>query len=148
MTHPLPKTLFHLAFPIGNIPDTKTFYINGLGCIAGRESKGAIILNLSDTQLVGHVTTAPLTPQPGIYPRHFGLVFTQAEDFQALHDRAISQSLTFYQTEKCRFPSTPLEHRTFFLIDPFHNLLEFKHYTNPNAIFGEVTQTQIGDRTD
>jgi hypothetical protein len=44
-----------------------------------------------------------------------------------------------------RFPDTPLEHHTFFLEDPFDNLLEFKHYSNPDAVFGARDQTQIGD---
>jgi extradiol dioxygenase family protein len=139
-------TIFHLAFPIGNISDAKAFYIDGLGAVAGRESPNALILNLAGTQLVGHVTPEALPPQRGIYPRHFGLVFTQLMDYRALHDRAVAHNLKFYQPERQRFPGTPLEHWTFFLADPFDNLLEFKHYTNADAIFGELGQTQIGDR--
>jgi hypothetical protein len=55
--------------------------------------------------------------------------------------------LTFYQQPKLRFPDSPLEHRTFFLQDPFYNLLEFKFYRQASAIFGEVELAQIGDRT-
>jgi hypothetical protein len=44
-----------------------------------------------------------------------------------------------------RFPNSPLEHRTFFLIDPFTNLLEFKYYAHPEAIFGCQEYAQIGD---
>jgi uncharacterized protein len=139
-------TIFHLAFPIGNIPDAKAFYIDGLGAVAGRASPNALILNLAGTQLVGHITSEELKPQRAIYPRHFGLVFTQLADYRALYDRALSHDLNFYQPERQRFPGTPLEHWTFFLEDPFYNLLEFKHYSNPEAIFGELGQTQIGDR--
>jgi uncharacterized protein len=138
--------IFHLAFPIANIAEAKAFYVDGLGCVVGRESLSAIILNLRGTQLVGHVTQETLKPQRGIYPRHFGLVFLQEVDYQDLLDRAIGQSLTFYQAEKRRFIGTPLEHRTFFLEDPFYNLLEFKYYMNQAAIFGEVGTAQIGDR--
>jgi uncharacterized protein len=138
--------IFHLAFPIANIAEAKTFYVDGLGCELGRESLGAVILNLRGTQLVGHVTQETLQPQRGIYPRHFGLVFLQAADYQDLLDRAIARSLVFYQSEKRRFTGTPLEHRTFFLEDPFYNLLEFKHYVNANAIFGETSLAMIGDR--
>jgi extradiol dioxygenase family protein len=45
-----------------------------------------------------------------------------------------------------RFPGTPLEHHTFFLEDPSHNLLEFKHYVRESAIFGETEISTIGDR--
>jgi uncharacterized protein len=146
MNTELPKTLFHLAFPIGDVTIAKQFYVDGLGCALGRETADAVILNLYGTQLVGHVTREPLTPQRGIYPRHFGVVFTQLADFQALHDRAIAQELTFYQSQKQRFIGTPLAHHTFFLIDPFHNLLEFKHYAHPEAIFGTRDWGEIGDR--
>jgi uncharacterized protein len=141
----VPSTIFHLAFPIGNIADAKTFYCDGLGCAVGRETKSAIILNLAGTQLVGHVTPEKLSPQRGIYPRHFGLVFMQALDFQAILDRAWAQNLNFYQTDRTRFPGTVLEHRTFFLEDPFYNLLEFKYYVNQQAIFGAVDYAEIGD---
>ncbi len=140
--------VFHLAFPIGNVADAKAFYVDGLGCELGRESHQAVILNLYGTQLVAHVTREPLVPQQGIYPRHFGLVFNAEADWQALHDRAAAKGLTFYQAAKRRFPDTPLDHQTFFLQDPFHNLLEFKYYHNPNAIFGEREQGQIGDRVE
>jgi uncharacterized protein len=139
------KVIFHLAFPIENIPATKKFYIDGLGCIAGRETNSSIILNLYGHQLVAHITKEQLSIQTGIYPRHFGIVFTILTDWQALLDRSIAQELKFYQSAKHRFPGEITEHRTFFLIDPFANLLEFKYYTHPAAIFGAQEFTQIGD---
>jgi hypothetical protein len=144
----MPTAIFHLAFPIANVAEAKSFYVDGLGCELGRESRDAVILNLYGTQLVAHVTREPLVPQQGIYPRHFGVVFATVAEWQALYDRAQAKGLTFYQAAKRRFPNTPLDHQTFFLQDPFHNLLEFKYYRNPNAVFGEREQTQIGDRPD
>lgn len=139
-------TLFHLAFPVGNIPDTKTFYAEGLGCRVGRENAKSVILDLYGHQLVAHVTDEPLKPQRGVYPRHFGLVFTAKADWEALRERAEVKQLCFYQQPKRRFPGTELEHCTFFLEDPFYNLLEFKFYCYPTAIFGEKEFVQIGDR--
>ncbi|MBD1909610.1 MULTISPECIES: VOC family protein [unclassified Leptolyngbya] len=140
-------TIFHLAFPINNIAKAKQFYVLGLGCQVGRENSHSIILNLRGHQIVGHMTKDPLTPQRGIYPRHFGLIFTVEEDWEALLERSQQQNLTFYETSKERFVGSPLEHRTFFLEDPFHNLLEFKFYRYPAAIFGEAEFAQVGDRT-
>jgi len=139
-------TLFHLAFPVTDILRTKQFYADGLGCDVGRETKDSVILNLYGHQIVAHVTNEPLMPQPGIYPRHFGLVFTQETDWEQLLARAQAQHLTFYQQPKHRFPDSPLEHRTFFLQDPFSNFLEFKFYRHTSAIFGEHGYGQIGDR--
>lgn len=136
--------LFHLAFPVGDIPTAKQFYIEGLGCEPGRETASSLILNLHSHQLVAH-TADDLSPQRGIYPRHFGLIFLAEDDWETLLRRAKDQGLKFYQAEKHRFPGTPLEHRTFFLEDPFYNLLEFKFYRFPSAIFGEVELALVGD---
>ena len=144
MEPPTSSVLFHLAFPVTNIPATKAFYVDGLGCQAGRESLNSVILNLCGHQIVAHVT-ADIEPQKGIYPRHFGLVFLNEDDFEALLNRALEKGLKLYQQPKRRFPDSSLEHRTFFLEDPFYNLLEFKYYCNPKAIFGEVAHSQVGD---
>lgn len=138
--------LFHLAFPVSDIEQTKDYYGKGLGCDIGRETRQAVILNLYGHQLVAHLTDEPLTPQRGIYPRHFGLIFTVEADWQALCDRAQQQQLQFYQQPKRRFPGQVTEHRTFFLQDPFYNLMEFKFYAHPEAIFGSHELAQIGDR--
>ncbi|NEQ53450.1 MAG: glyoxalase [Leptolyngbya sp. SIO3F4] len=137
--------LFHLAFPVSNIPDTKQFYVEGLGCQPGRESPSALILNFQGHQLVAHVTRHKLSAQGSIYPRHFGLVFDSETAWEALAERAKSKNLSFYQKPNRRFIGSPLEHCTFFLEDPFHNLLEFKYYCYPSAIFGESEHSQVGE---
>lgn len=138
--------LFHLAFPVSDLEQTKEYYGNGLGCKIGRESRHAVILNLYGHQLVAHLTKEQLTPQKGIYPRHFGLVFTAEADWDALLKRVQQQQLPFYEEPKLRFPGLVTEHRTFFLQDPFYNLMEFKVYHHSEAIFGGREFAQIGDR--
>lgn len=142
------KVLFHLAFPVLDIPSTKAFYVDGMGCLAGRESENSIILGLYGHQLVAHVINQPgmLTEQSGIYPRHFGLVFHHEKTWMVLLERAQERRLKFYQKPKIRFVDTPLEHRTFFLVDPSHNILEFKYYRFESAILGETEYHEIGDR--
>ncbi len=139
-------TLFHLAFPVSDIAQTKEFYGTGLGCEVGRENANSVILNLYGHQLVAHLTHEPLMPQRGVYPRHFGLVFSAIEDWEGVLERSQRQGLKFYQQPKQRFVGSPLEHCTFFLEDPFYNLLEFKFYRYSSAVFGEVGFSQIGDR--
>lgn len=138
--------LFHLAFPVTDIEQTKQFYGNGLGCELGRESRHALIMNLYGHQLVAHRTQEPPTPQKGIYPRHFGLIFTAESDWETLLDRAREHELSFYEEPRTRFPGQLAEHRTFFLQDPFHNLMEFKFYRHQEAIFGGRELTAVGDR--
>ncbi|BAY18319.1 glyoxalase/bleomycin resistance protein/dioxygenase [Nostoc sp. HK-01] len=141
------QPIFHLAFPVSDIQQTKAYYVDGLGCIPGRENPHALILNLYGHQLVAHTTKEILTRQRTIYPRHFGLIFTQESDWENLLNKAQLHQLLFREEAKDRFVGSPLEHRTFFLEDPFYNLLEFKYYRYPEAIFGSYEYTQIGDRS-
>ncbi len=139
------KAIFHLAIPINNVATAKQFYAEALKCQVGRENKTAVIFNFYGTQLVAHVTQEPLIRQTGIYPRHFGLILPTESDWQQICDRAVAQQLSFYEKPKLRFPQQLLEHQTFFLEDPFYNLLEFKYYRHEKVIFGGSELTQIGD---
>jgi uncharacterized protein len=142
-----PTPIFHLAIPIADVPTAKTYYCDGLGCIAGRETETAIILNFYGHQVVAHMTETPLTPQKGIYPRHFGLIFPVESDWDELEARVRRQELDFFVQPKQRFPGEITEHKTFFLEDPFYNLLEFKFYRHWQAVFGSREMTAIGDRS-
>ena len=142
------KILFHLAFPVTDLAATKQFYVEGLGCELGRESESAVTLGLAGHQLVAQLTSQKLERQQGIYPRHFGLVFTSEKDWQALVERAKAKGLKFYQEPRRRYLGTKIEHLTFFLEDPSHNLLEFKHYAHDTAIFGERDFADVGDKDE
>ena len=113
------QTLFHLAFPVTDIAQTKAYYVDGLGCIPGRENPHALILNLYGHQLVAHITKELLTSQRGIYPRHFGLIFTSEQDWEDLLVRAQDQHLLFREEPKHRFVGSPLEHGYFLFRRPF-----------------------------
>ena len=142
------SVFFHLAFPVHDLEEAWRFYVDGLGCTPGRRSSHAMVMEFKSHQIVAQLTTEPLAPQKGIYPRHFGLVFTDEAEWQAVVERAKTRGLKFYQQPRRRFPGTRLEHQTFFLEDPSHNLLEFKHYTHETAIFGEHDAAAIGDETE
>ena len=137
--------IFHLAIPINDVTKAQHFYEEGLDCAVGRANKQAVIFNFYGHQVVAHVTKENLTPQKGIYPRHFGLVLPTKEDWKKLLNRAKEKELKFYQEPKLRFPKKLIEHWTFFLEDPFYNLLEFKYYTHKEAIFGGGNIEEIGD---
>jgi extradiol dioxygenase family protein len=142
------SVFFHLAFPVHDLKAAKRFYVDGLGCSLGRESDSAMTLQLGGHQIVAQLSVQSLERQKGIYPRHFGLIFTSQHDWQALADLASTNGLTFYQQPRLRYPGTRIEHRTFFLEDPSHNLLEFKHYTYESAIFGEHAYREVGDKDE
>jgi extradiol dioxygenase family protein len=136
---------FHLSIPCHDLDVTERWYVDGLGCRAGRRSAQALILDLGGHQLVAQLTAVQEPSQRGIYPRHFGLVLAELEEWQALRDRIARKQLGFAVAPKCRYGGEILEHHTFFLIDPSHNWLEFKHYNHTEAILGCREQTSVGD---
>jgi len=139
------NTLFHLAFPIHDFQLAKIFYQDKLGCQLGRESEHAMIFKLGSHQLVAHKIDALPSPQEGIYPRHFGLIFLELAEFNEFIQLINRNKINFEIPPKVRFPHTRLEHQSFFLKDPSNNLLEFKYYTHASAIFEEKDSHKIGE---
>lgn len=139
------NALFHLAFPIHDLELAKAFYVEQLGCELGRSSEHALIFKLGAHQIVAHKIDALPPAQQGIYPRHFGLIFQEKGAFDAFVQRLNNKQVHFEIPVKTRFPNSKIEHQSFFLKDPSNNLLEFKYYTYPSAIFGEQELQQIGE---
>lgn len=141
------RPCFHLSFPVSDLDATERWYVDGLGCRRGRRSPQALILDLAGHQLVAQLTPAETlgTRQSGIYPRHFGLVFAQRSTWQTWLDRARQADLRFGVAPRRRFQGEPLEHDTFFLVDPSENWLEFKCYSQQHAALGMNEQTLVGD---
>jgi uncharacterized protein len=138
--------LFHLAFPVHDFTLAKHFYCDLLGCELGRESEQALIFNLGGHQIVAHKIDGLPPEQESIYPRHFGLIFLDKAIFNSFIERLKNQNVPFKFPAKKRFLNTRLEHDSFFLKDPSNNLLEFKYYTHPSAVFGEKDIQKIGDQ--
>jgi uncharacterized protein len=131
--------VFHLAIPVHDLDAAQHFYVTLLGCKLARRYPDRITLDFFGDQLVCHLTEdGPGEPPPrpqSLYPRHFGVTFCAAADFDALHECALTRKIPFYTDVSVRFEALVEEHRTFVLIDPSGNLLEFKHYRDPRMMY-------------
>jgi uncharacterized protein len=129
--------VFHLAIPVHDLDAAQHFYVSLLGCKLARRYPDRITLDFFGDQLVCHLTDDPLPDQrpPSLYPRHFGVTFKEKADFEALHECAVIRKIPFYAGVSTRFEATAEEHRTFVLLDPSGNLLEFKHYRDPRMMY-------------
>ena len=129
--------VFHLAVPVHDLGEAQRFYVDMLGCKLARHYPDRITLDFFGDQLVCHLcdNESPREEPLSLYPRHFGVTFRDAADFQALHDCAISRKIPFFRDLSTRFEGMVEEHRTFVLIDPSDNLLEFKHYRDPRMMY-------------
>jgi hypothetical protein len=128
--------VFHLAISVHDLDAAARFYNELLGCKLARRYPDRITVDFFGDQLVCHLTEGPPPEKPeSLYPRHFGVTFREAADFEALHALAVTRKIPFYYDVSTRFDGMVEEHRTFVLLDPSGNLLEFKHYLDPRMMY-------------
>ena len=135
------NNLFHLAFPVKNLEESRKFYGEVLGCEEGRSSDEWIDFNLFGHQIVAHLAPeaagirhrnevdADHVPVP-----HFGIVL-EIKDFQALAERLKKRGVEFIIEPKIRFAGETGEQATMFFLDPSGNALEFKGFADFSQVF-------------
>ena len=135
-----PTRPFHLAFPIKNIEETKSWYTNILGCSIGRESERWIDFNFFGHQISAHLseksdlTTHNKVDNQEVPSRHFGVILTPS-DWGILAKRLTDLETDFIIEPYTRFEGEKGEQSTFFIKDPSDNYLEFKSFKNDAMIF-------------
>jgi uncharacterized protein len=129
--------VIHLAIGVHDLDAAQHFYVTMLGCKLARRYPDRITLDFFGDQLVCHLTETedPIAKPASLYPRHFGVTFRVAADFEALHKCAVIRKIPFFAGVSTRFEAMAEEHRTFVLLDPSGNLLEFKHYRDPRMMY-------------
>lgn len=126
--------VFHLAIPCRNLGEAFDFYITRLGCKLARRYTDRITMDFFGDQVVCHLSKK-IDEDPEMYPRHFGVTFKHREDWDRLLNLAQKRELPFFQEPMHRFEGLVEEHLTFLLIDPSNNILEFKHYFDPQMMY-------------
>jgi hypothetical protein len=134
---------FHLAFPIRDIEETRTFYQDLLGCETGRSTEKWIDFNFFGHQLSAHVKPEELAQAKAnqvdgknVPVRHFGVVLTW-ENWHSLADKLKANKLDFIIEPYIRFKGEVGEQATMFFLDPSGNALEFKAFQDPTQIFAK-----------
>jgi uncharacterized protein len=138
------NNLFHLAFPVKDLEESRKFYGEVLGCEEGRSSENWIDFNLFGHQIVAH-----LAPESAIGVRHrnevdadhvpvphFGIVLPM-DEFQQFADRLKSKGVEFVIEPKIRFQGETGEQATMFFLDPSGNALEFKAFADFSQVFAK-----------
>lgn len=134
------RPLFHLAFPVTDLEQTRTFYVDVLGCRVGRESERWIDFDFFGYQVTAHkvdaATARSANPVDGhdIPVPHFGLIMSW-EDWHRAVDHMNYIGVAFRIPPHIRFQGQPGEQATFFLEDPSGNCLEFKAFRDPADVF-------------
>lgn len=136
------NNLFHLAFPVKDLEESRHFYGEVLGCEEGRSSDIWIDFNLFGHQIVAHLAEnagavhhnkvdADHVPVP-----HFGIVLPM-DEFHAFAERLKSKGVEFVIEPKTRFKGEVGEQSTMFFLDPSGNALEFKAFADFSQVFAK-----------
>ena len=132
---------FHLAFPVHDLEEARTFYTDILGCKLGRESDKWI-----DFDLYGHQIVAHLSPEDCINigtnqvdgdkvtSRHFGVILPWPK-WEDLCKIIKKKNIAFLIEPRIRFKDVSGEQGTFFIKDPSGNALEFKSFRDDSDVF-------------
>ncbi len=131
---------FHLAFPVTDLPATRAFFVDLLGCSVGRESDRWIDFDFFGHQITAHlvermpeVATNPVDGKQ-VPSSHFGAVL-EWERWHHLADKLRKAGLDFLIGPYIRFKGEVGEQATLFVRDPSGNGLEFKSFRHPERLF-------------
>lgn len=133
---------FHLAFPVHNLADARSFYGILLGCPEGRSSDRWVDFDFYGHQVVAHLAPAEAREATNVVDgkdvpvRHFGVIL-EWEQWQALAERLRRANVRFVIEPGIRFAGQIGEQATMFFLDPSGNALEFKAFREPGRIFAK-----------
>lgn len=134
---------FHLAIPVDEIPNNRSFYRDVLGCNEGRSSDHWVDFDFFGHQLVIHkkesikedAQTNPVDGKEVPVP-HFGVVLDM-ETFDNLAHSLREKNIEFIIEPYTRFKGEVGEQSTMFFKDPSGNALEFKAFKNLDQLFAK-----------
>ena len=133
---------FHLAMPVNDLAQARSFYGKLLGCSEGRSASHWVDVDFFGHQFVCHLDESGEDAEAlrnavdgdSVPVPHFGLILTM-DDWKALRDRLQAAAVNFVIEPRIRFAGKPGEQATMFLTDPSGNALEFKAFANDSQIF-------------
>lgn len=129
------RKIFHMAIACRDLDEAEDFYVKKLGCKLGRKYSDRITLNFFSAQLVCHMYPEKIDSVPQMYPRHFGVIFSNKEDFDTVLELAKQQELDFFQETMLKRQGEAAEQLNFYLKDPSNNIIQFKLFLNAEMVY-------------
>ena len=136
-------TPFHVAIPVHNLAECRSFYRDVLGCEEGRSSDHWVDFNLFGHQVVIHYKqkseeTLHTNPVDGknVPVPHYGVVLPW-ETFLSFSKDLQAKGVKFVIDPYIRFKGEVGEQATMFFLDPAGNALEFKALKDMTQLFAK-----------
>ncbi len=134
---------FHYAFKVKDIPSTRAFYVDLLGCEEGRSTDSWIDFNFFGNQLSAHISNnIPKLDFCGkvdgisVPIPHFGCLLEKA-DFERIQQKLEAAKIEFIVKPQKRYEGKTGEQMTMFVFDFSGNPIEFKSFAKENEIFAD-----------
>ncbi|MFI2741161.1 VOC family protein [Zhouia sp. PK063] len=137
-------TPFHVAIPVHNLDECRTFYRDVLACEEGRSSDHWVDFNLFGHQLVIHYK--PKSTEESLHHNavdgksvpvpHYGVVLAW-DTFQEFAQQLKNKNINFIIEPYIRFEGMVGEQATMFFLDPAGNALEFKAFKDITQLFAK-----------
>jgi extradiol dioxygenase family protein len=134
---------FHVAIPVHNLAECRTFYREVLGCDEGRSADHWVDFNLFGHQLVIHYKAKSeeelhANPVDGkqVPVPHYGVVLPW-DTFQEFSETLRKKGVAFIIEPYIRFEGQVGEQATMFFLDPAGNALEFKAFKDISQLFAK-----------
>ncbi len=141
-------TPFHIAIPVHNLAECRTFYREILNCEEGRSSDHWVDFNLFGHQLVIHCKPIPIAignkeelhtnavDGKNVPVPHYGVVLPW-DTFESFSAELKAKGVDFVIEPYVRFKGEVGEQATMFFLDPAGNALEFKAFKDMGQLFAK-----------
>lgn len=134
---------FHLAFPVRDLAEARSFYGGLMGCPEGRSSDEWIDFDFHGHQIVAHLSpdevghrATSAVDGEDVPVRHFGVILTLPQ-WDEMAERLKAGGVKFVIEPQIRFKGQPGEQATMFFLDPSGNALEFKAFADDAMVFAK-----------
>ena len=134
------KSLFHLAYNVNNLEETRAFYKDLLGCKEGRSTDTWVDFDFFGHQISLHLGEPFKVRNTGkvgehmVAMPHLGVIL-EMDDWKQLSERLKDANIEFIIEPTLRFAGEAGEQSTMFFTDPSGNPIEIKGFVSLDRVF-------------
>jgi len=134
------RSLFHFAFNVRDLQETRHFYSNVLGCTEGRSTQTWVDFDFFGHQISMHLGEPFAVEKTGhvgehkVPMPHLGVILPKKE-WDLLAAQLKSADVQFELVPFTRFAGEPGEQSTMFFYDPSGNPIEIKGFADFEGVF-------------
>jgi len=134
------RSLFHLAYNVKNLEETRAFYKDILGCTEGRSTETWVDFDFFGHQLSLHLGEPFKVENTGrvgehmVAMPHLGVIL-EMDEWRTLAKRLEDAQMKFIIAPTLRFEGEAGEQSTMFFTDPSGNPIEIKGFASLNSVF-------------